>query len=170
MTLQQICIDGSQDGWCRYYCRETDDEHIDMVECHGIWHLFAPCRTNRWTGYVGYGDRVGQVIRLNTWQMKTNRRDTFWREMETNKRDTFCITEVDWTAFKQNSTKETLEIQNHRLLTAEQVVQRYVDYSHFQTRSRWHDEHKMAIQSSSITYWHDELIRSNDWEELIHTQ
>ena len=52
LTLQQICIDGSQDAWCRNCCREADDGHIDMVNCHGIQHSFAPCRTSRSTEYV----------------------------------------------------------------------------------------------------------------------
>ena len=66
--------------------------------------------------------------------MKANIRDTFWREMKTNNRDIFQITEVDRTVFKRSSTKETLDIQNYHLHSAERVVQLYVDYSCFQTR------------------------------------
>ena len=54
--------------------------------------------------------------------------------MKTNNRDIFQITEVDRTVFKRSSTKETLEIQNYHLHSAERVVQLYVDYSWFQTR------------------------------------
>ena len=54
--------------------------------------------------------------------------------MKTNNRDIFQITEVDRTVFKRSSTKETLDIQNYHLHSAERVVQLYVDYSWFQTR------------------------------------
>ena len=46
--------------------------------------------------------------------------------MKTNNQDIFQITEVDRTVFKRSSTKETLDIQNYHLHSAERVVQLYV--------------------------------------------
>ena len=36
IVLHQPCTGGSQDAEYRYHCREADDGHIGMVNCHGI--------------------------------------------------------------------------------------------------------------------------------------